>query len=72
MGNSLCGIKFLASVVGLRKGRFFDFDGWSLGEVGKMLTLCCGGFLNVLFDLIEFLSEVELILGIGVLAFEGG
>ena len=66
----MCGIKFLSAEVGLRKGRFFFFDSGSLGEVGEILTLGFGGFLNVLFDLFEFLSEVELILGIGVLAFE--
>jgi hypothetical protein len=63
------GFKLLAAVVRLKR-RFFYFDGWSLGELGKILTLIDGGFLNVLFDLIEFLSKIELILLIRVLTFE--
>ena len=56
------GFKLLAAEVRLHKGRFFYFNGWSLGELGKILTLIDGGFLNVLFDLIEFLGKIELIL----------
>ena len=55
--------------VRLREGGLFDFDGWSFGEVREIWVLF-GLVLNVMLDLVEFLSEIELILRIGIIVLE--
>jgi hypothetical protein len=69
LGCFLCRNDLLTVAASLREGRFFDLNGGGFREVGEICVLF-GLVLDVMLDLIEFLSEIELILGIRILIFE--
>ncbi len=69
MGSFFSRNDLLTVGVRLREGRLFDFDGGSFREVREIWVLF-GLVLNVMLDLAEFLSEIELILRIGIIVLE--